>query len=83
MCIRDSLYCEAGMEVEIIFKIAAIGILTALISVLLKKSDKDEIATLVTIAGLILVLLIVIDMIVQLFDVIQGLFDLKALYEYY
>ena len=54
------------MEVEIIFKIAAIGILTALISVLLKKSDKDEIATLVTIAGLILVLLIVIDMIVQL-----------------
>ena len=71
------------MEVEIIFKIAAIGIHTALISVLLKKSDKDEIATLVTIAGLILVLLIVIDMIVQLFDVIQGLFDLKALYEYY
>lgn len=71
------------MEVEIIFKIAAIGNLTALISVLLKKSDKDEIATLVTIAGLILVLLIVIDMIVQLFDVIQGLFDLKALYEYY
>ena len=71
------------MEVEIIFKIAAIGILTALISVLLKKSDKDENATLVTIAGLILVLLIVIDMIVQLFDVIQGLFDLKALYEYY
>ena len=71
------------MEVEIIFKIAAIVILTALISVLLKKSDKDEIATLVTIAGLILVLLIVIDMIVQLFDVIQGLFDLKALYEYY
>lgn len=71
------------MEIEIIFKIAAIGILTALISVLLKKSDKDEIATLVTIAGLILVLLIVIDMIVQLFDVIQGLFDLKALiYEY-
>ena len=71
------------MEVEIIFKIAAIGILTALISVLLKKSDKDEIATLVTIAGLILVLLIVIDMIVQLFDVIQGLLDLKALYDYY
>lgn len=71
------------MEVEIIFKIAAIGILTALISVLLKKSDKDEIATLVTIAGLILDALIVIDMIVQLFDVIQGLFDLKALYEYY
>ena len=66
-------YKDSGMEVEIIFKIAAIGILTALISVLLKKSDKDEIATLVTIAGLILVLLIVIDMIVQLFDVIQGL----------
>ena len=62
------------MGVEIIFKIAAIGILTAMINTILKKSDKDEIATLTTIAGLILVLFIVFDMLVQLFDTIKALF---------
>ncbi|MBQ9715328.1 MAG: stage III sporulation protein AC [Clostridia bacterium] len=62
------------MGIEIIFKIAAIGILTAMINSILKKSDKDEIATLSTIAGLILVLFIVLDMLVQLFDTIKALF---------
>ena len=62
------------MGIEIIFKIAAIGILTAMINTILKKSDKDEIATLTTIAGLILVLFIVLDMLVQLFDTIKALF---------
>ncbi len=62
------------MGIDIIFKIAAIGILTAMINTILKKSDKDEIATLSTLAGLILVLLIVLDMLVQLFDTIKALF---------
>lgn len=62
------------MGIEIIFKIATIGILTAMINTILKKSDKDEIATLTTIAGLILVLFIVLDMFVQLFDTIKALF---------
>lgn len=64
------------MGIEIIFKIAAIGILTAMINTVLKKADKDEIATLTTIAGLILVLLIVLDMVLQLFDSIKSLFDM-------
>ena len=62
------------MGIEIIFKIAGIGVLTAMINTILKKSDKDEIATLTTIAGLILVLFIVLDMLVQLFDTIKALF---------
>ncbi len=62
------------MGIDIIFKIAAIGLLTAMINTILKKSDKDEIATLSTLAGLILVLLIVLDMLVQLFDTIKALF---------
>lgn len=62
------------MGIDIIFKIAAIGILTAMINTILKKADKDEIATLSTIAGLILVLLIVLDMLIQLFDTIRSLF---------
>ena len=63
------------MDVTVIFKIAAIGILVAMINTLLKKSDRDEIATLVTIAGLVLVLFIVLDMIVRLFDTIKSLFQ--------
>ena len=43
------------MGVEIIFKIAAIGILITVIVQILKKSDRDDIATLVTIVGLIIV----------------------------
>lgn len=55
------------MEVGIIFKIAAIGLITAIVNQLLKKADKDEIATLTTLAGLIIVLFMVVDMLSQLF----------------
>lgn len=64
------------MGIDIIFKIAAIGLITAIICQILKKSDKDEIATLVTLAGLIIVLMIVVDMIGTLFETIKGLFSL-------
>lgn len=64
------------MGIDIIFKIAAIGILTAVINQILKKTDKDEIATLVTLAGLVIVLIMVIDMISTLFDTIKSLFQL-------
>ena len=50
------------MDIGILFKIAGIGIITAIINVVLKKSDKDEVATFVTIAGLIIVALLVVDM---------------------
>ncbi|HEY8390311.1 MAG TPA: stage III sporulation protein AC [Clostridia bacterium] len=64
------------MGIEIIFRIAAIGILTAVVTQILKKADKDEIATLVTLAGLVIVLLMVINMISQLFDAVKQLFNL-------
>lgn len=64
------------MGVDIIFKIAAIGILTAVTGQILKKSDRDEMATLTTLAGLVIVLMMVIDMISQLFDTIKSLFSL-------
>ena len=64
------------MGVEIVFKIAAVGILTAVVNQVLKKADKDEIATLTTLAGLVIVLLMVIDMIAQLFDSLKMLFTL-------
>ena len=64
------------MDITIIFKIAAIGILTAVSGMLLKKANKEEISILVSIAGLILALVLVLDMIVQLFDAVKGLFEL-------
>jgi stage III sporulation protein AC len=64
------------MGVDIIFKIAAIGILTAITGQILKKSDREEMATLTTLAGLVVVLMMVIDMISRLFDTIKSLFSL-------
>lgn len=64
------------MDINILFKIAAIGILITVIMQVLKKSDRDDIATLVSLVGLIIVLTLVIDMIVQLFSDIKNIFYL-------
>lgn len=60
----------------IIFKIAAIGIITAIAAMLLKKAGKDEIATVVSVAGLIIAFVILLDMISQLYDTLKALFEL-------
>lgn len=64
------------MDVDIIFKIAAIGILITVITQVLKKSDRDDIATLVSLAGLIIVLTLVINMVSELFETIKNIFFL-------
>ena len=63
------------MEVEIIFKIASIGILTAVVSQILKNSGKEDISTLVTLAGVVVVLVMVINLIADLFDTIKTIFN--------
>jgi len=63
------------MGIDIIFRIAAIGILITVICQILKKSDRDDIATLVAIAGLVIVLTLVISMISELFINIKNIFD--------
>ena len=64
------------MGIDLIFKIAAIGLLTAIVNQVLKKADKDEIATLTTLAGLVIVLLMMVDLIAQLFDTLRTIFGL-------
>lgn len=64
------------MDIGIIFKIAAVGLITAIINQVLKKSDKDEIAMLVTLAGLVIVLIMIINMIGQLFDTLRTVFGI-------
>ena len=58
------------------FKIAAIGIIITVICQILKKSDRDDIATLVSIVGLVIVLAVVVGMIGDLFQQIQDIFGL-------
>lgn len=64
------------MSIDIIFKLAAIGILITVICQILKKSGNDDIATLVALAGLIIALTLVISMISNLFTSIKDIFDL-------
>ena len=63
------------VNVDIIFRIAAVGILTAVVGQVLKHSGKDEIATLATLAGVVIVLLMVVNLIVSLFDSMRTLFN--------
>lgn len=62
------------MNVELIFKIAAIGIIVAILNQLLSKSGRDEQATMVTLAGLVVVLLVIVQEIAYLFETIKSLF---------
>ena len=64
------------MDVGILFKMAAIGIVITVICQVLKKSDRDDIATLVSIVGLVLVLAVVVGKIGDLFAQIQSIFGL-------
>ncbi len=64
------------MDISIIFKIAAVGIIVTIICQVLKKSDSDDIATIVSLVGLIIVLTVVISMIADLFTQIRQLFDI-------
>ena len=62
------------MGVEIIFKIAGIGILTVIISQILNHAGKSEIATLATLAGVLLVLVMILDMVEEVFTTIKIMF---------
>ena len=63
------------MDVELIFKIAAIGIIVSLLSQLLSRSGRDEQATMTTLAGLVVVLMILSQKIAELFELVKRLFD--------
>ena len=64
------------MDITILFKMAAIGIIITIICQILKKSDRDDIATLVSIVGLVIVLAVVVSMIGDLFSQIKSVFNL-------
>ena len=63
------------MDVDLVFKIAAIGILVAVLNILLSRAGRDEQALMTTIAGLVVVLVLVIQKISELFALIKQLFS--------
>lgn len=64
------------MNVDLIFKIAAIGILVAVLNQVLSRAGRDEQAMMTTLAGLVVVLMMVVQEIAELFDLVKTLFDL-------
>ena len=63
------------MDIELIFKIAAVGIIVSVLNQLLSRSGREEQATMTTLAGLVVVLMIVAQKISELFNLIKTLFD--------
>ena len=64
------------MDVDLIFKIAAIGILVSVLNQVLSRSGRDEQATMTTLAGLVVVLMMVVHQISGLFELVKNLFGL-------
>ena len=64
------------MDVDLIFKIAAIEILVSVLNQVLSRSGRDEQATMTTLAGLVVVLMMVVQEIAELFQMVKTLFGL-------
>ena len=66
------------MEIDLIFKIAAIGIIVSILNQVLSRSGREEQATLTTLAGLVVVLMLMAQKIADLFDLVKTLFDFNG-----
>ena len=63
------------MEIDLIFKIAAIGIIVSILNQVLSRSGREEQATMTTLAGLVVVLMILAQKIADLFELVKRLFE--------
>lgn len=64
-----------SMEIDLIFKIAAIGIIVSILNQVLSRSGREEQATMTSLAGLVVVLMILTRKIAELFDLVKSLFE--------
>ena len=64
------------MDIDLIFKVAAVGIIVAVLNQVLVRSGREEQAMLTTLAGLVVVLLMIVGMIADLFDTVKNVFGL-------
>lgn len=64
-----------NMDIDIIFKIAGIGIAIAVLNQILIRAGREEQAMMTTLAGIVIVLFLIVDMISQFFDTVKTLFQ--------
>ena len=64
------------MEIDLIFKIAGTGIIVAVLNLVLKRAEREEQATMTTLAGLVVVLMLLVDQIGTLFERVKSVFGL-------
>ncbi len=64
------------MDIELIFKVAGVGIIVAVLNILLKKAERDEQALMTTLAGLVVVLMLMISEIGNLFETVRETFGI-------
>lgn len=64
------------MEIDLIFKIAAIGIIVSILNQVLSRSGRDEQATMTSLAGLIVVLMMLVPKIAELFALVKTMFEI-------
>ena len=64
------------MKVDLIFQIAGLGIIVSVMNVLLSRSGRDEQALMITLAGLVIVLMMVVKEIAQLFQTVKSVFGI-------
>ena len=62
------------MDIDLIFKIAAVGIIVSILNQVLVRSGREEQATMTSLAGLVVVLMIVVQRIAELFDLVKTMF---------
>ncbi len=68
-------FADLTMEIDLIFKIAAIGIIVSILNQVLSRSGRDEQATMTTLAGLVVVLMMLAQKIAELFNLVKTLFQ--------
>ena len=66
---------DLTMDIDLIFKIAAIGIIVSILNQVLSRSGRDEQATMTTLAGLVVVLMMLAQKIAELFNLVKTLFQ--------
>lgn len=64
------------MEIELIFKIAAIGIIVAVLNQILSKSGRDEYAMLTVLTGIVVIAVMLVPQLETLYDIMQTIFDM-------
>ena len=67
---------NVAMEIDLIFKIAGTGIIVAVLNLVLKRAEREEQARMTTLAGLVVVLMLLVDQIGTLFERVKSVFGL-------